>query len=133
MENEMMTWAEVFKERLESIRQELDDTFGYSSKDGFILSLSELSSPITFAEYIADCEMDAFEDYRDGVPEWDDEAEKRCRTSYLPKIKEIAEEWEQQLLSCAEEYDRTHPAANGESMTEFFTEYFTHYWGRGQK
>ena len=37
MENEMMTWAEVFKERLESIRQELDDTFGYSSKDGFIL------------------------------------------------------------------------------------------------
>ena len=46
-------------------------------------------------------------------------------------IKEIAEEWEQQLLSCAEEYDRTHPAANGESMTEFFTEYFTHYWGRG--
>ena len=124
MENEMMTWAEVFKERLESIRQELDDTFGYSSKDGFILSLSELSSPITFAEYIADCEMDAFEDYRDRVPEWDDEAEKLFRTSYLPKIKEIAEEWEQQLL-------RTHPAANGESMTEFFTEYFTHYWSRG--
>ena len=28
-----MTWAEVFKERLESIRQELDDTFGYDASE----------------------------------------------------------------------------------------------------
>ena len=131
MENEMMTWAEVFEERLGAIRQEFDDTFGYNSKDGFNLSLSELASPTTFAEYIADCEMDAFEDYRDRVPEWDDEAEKLFRTTYLSKIKEIAEEWEQQLLGCAEEYDRTHSVANGESMTDIFIEYFTHYWSRG--
>ena len=33
MENEMMTWAEVFKERLESIRQELNDTFSYDASE----------------------------------------------------------------------------------------------------
>lgn len=130
MENNMMTWAEIFKERLESIQQELDNTFGYNSKDGFTLSLSELSCPQTFAEYITECEIDAFEDYTDRAPEWDSEAERLFKGSYLPKIKEIAEEWEQRLLCCAKEYDRTHTAAPGESMTEIFTEYFAYYWGR---
>lgn len=130
MKNDMLTWAEIFKERLESIRQELDDTFGYNPKDGFTLSLSELSCPGTFAEYITECEIDAFEDYTDRAPEWDDETDQLFKTSYLPQIKEIAEEWERRLLGCAEEYDRTHTATPGESMTEIFTEYFNYYWSR---
>ena len=131
MENEMMTWAEVFKERLESIRQELNDTFSYdASESEFHISLNEISNPTAFEEYLSTCEMDAFEDYRGSVPEWDDEAEQLFRTEYLPKIKEIAEEWENHLLSCAENFDRYHRFSEEQTATEMFTEYFAHYWGR---
>ena len=86
------TWKEIFDERLESIEQELNNTFSYDSReDVFTINMSELAQPTTFKEYYESCEIDEFEDYEEVSPEWDETADKLFKSYYLPKIKRNSE------------------------------------------
>ena len=124
------TWKEIFDERLESIEQELNNTFSYNSReDVFTIKMSELAQPTTFKEYYENCEIDEFEDYEEVSPEWDEVADKLFKSYYLPKIKEIVKEWESTVMYYAKRFDSRIDNTDEEPLSETFAEYFKAFWG----
>ena len=127
-DDEPMTWAEVFEIELEGTRTKLESLLCYDTKKRCIY---ENINPETYDEIMESAEMDAFEQYTDCLPEWNDETQYLFQTKYLDKIKPLAEEWEARIMSVAKHYDKTGEQISPEqTATEYYTDYFNRFWNR---
>ena len=127
-DDEPLTWADVFKIELDGTRSLLENSLYYDTKERCFY---ESCTPETYDEIMYSSEVDAFEQYTDRLPEWNEETQYLFQATYLDKIKPLAEEWEARIMAVAERCDKSRePFFCDETATEYYTHYFNRFWDR---